>query len=158
MSEMVVIYLTVILFTVANNKYAIKIEYVHEAIARQRIVPTPSTSEYVAGMTDVRGKIYACIDIRGILFHERAEWSPNQIFLLTSVEDSLVSYIVDSVDSVIHIDGSKIESSMNKFMNAEEQTIDGVFYYENNLVPLLNMHRITEICNSNLDIEKEISS
>lgn len=127
----------VLLFKINNNDYAIDIAYVHEIIQRQRITPISSQKVYIAGVTDVRGKVYTCVDLSGVLFNKRGEWSKNQLFLLTSCNNNLISFIVDMADGVVNIDESEVMVSNMAFTN--NTALEGIFRHNNSLVGLLDV-------------------
>ena len=65
----------VMIFKVNNQFFGIDITYLHEVIKYQKITPIQDSGTYVAGVTDVRGKLYTCVDINGILYDKRSSWS-----------------------------------------------------------------------------------
>ena len=128
-----------LIFNINNNKYAINVDYIHEAIPRQKITPLAGASGAVAGVTEVRGTLYTCVDLSGLLFNVRGKWSEHQIFLLGAVDKTYVSMIVDSVSNVADLDMNTLDKSVLKFSDSKMNTVSGFFKYQDNLVSLLDM-------------------
>ena len=132
----------VMIFKVNNQFFGIDIKYLHEAIKRQKITPIQDSGNYVAGVTDVRGKLYTCVDINGILYDKRSSWSKDQLFLLTCCNNSLISFIVDSAENVVNIDDDSFDFSFKQM--TPNSSVEAVFRHENNLVSLLDVQNLHE--------------
>ena len=132
----------VMIFKVNNQFFGIDITYLHEVIKRQKITPIQDSGTYVAGVTDVRGKLYTCVDINGILYDKRSSWSKDQLFLLTCCNNSLISFIVDGAENVINIDDDSFDFSFKQMI--PNSSVEAVFRYNNNLVLLLDVQSLYE--------------
>ena len=132
----------VLIFNINNNKYAVDVSYIHEAILRQGMTPMAGMADFVAGETNVRGTLYTCVDLSSMLFGIRGKWSKTQIFLLASCDNSYVSMIVDSVDNVITINEKDIDTSMLQFVHDDTRLMDGIFRYKDNLVSLVDIKSV----------------
>lgn len=132
----------VMIFKVNNQFFGIDITYLHEVIKRQKITPIQDSGTYVAGVTDVRGKLYTCVDINGILYDKRSSWSKDQLFLLTCCNNSLISFIVDSALNVVNIDDDSFDFTFKQM--TPNSSVEAVFRYENNLVSLLDIQNLYE--------------
>lgn len=130
------------IFKVNNQFFGIDITYLHEVIKRQKITPIQSNNIYIAGITDIRGKIYTCVDISGVLYDKRSNWSKDQLFLLTYYNDSLIAFIIDNVESVINIDEDSFDFSFKQM--TPNNTVEAIFKYNNNLVSLLDVQSLYE--------------
>lgn len=124
----------VLIFTINGYKYAIENKYIDELIRRQKIQPMSSTSKYLAGCTNVRDTIYTCIDLCGVLFDKRANYSINQIFILTQ---SKIAYIVDTVETVVDLDISTVFKPSIIVPN-KKNTVIGYFKLNQDIVTFLN--------------------
>ncbi len=128
----------ILIFTINNNRYGLDISYIHEAIRRQKITPLAKAGVYVAGMTEVRGNIYTCVDLSGVLFDRQSNWSEQQIFLLTSNNDKLVAFIVDNAENVIEINEDDISKSALPLIATKNNTIQGIFRHNDDLISILD--------------------
>ena len=134
--------MVVMIFKVNNQFFGIDITYLHEVIKRQRITPIQSNNIHIAGITDIRGKIYTCVDISGVLYDKRSNWSKDQLFLLTYYNDSLIAFIIYNVESVINIDEDSFDFSFKQM--TPNNTVEAIFKYNNNLVSLLDVQSLYE--------------
>lgn len=132
----------VMIFKVNNQFFGIDIKYLHEVIKRQKITPIQDSGTYVAGVTDVRGKIYTCVDINGVLYDKRSNWSKDQLFLLTCCNGSLISFIVDGAEHVVNIDEDSFDFSFKQM--SPNSSVEAIFKYDNNLVSLLDVQYLYE--------------
>ena len=132
----------VMIFKVNNQLFGIDITYLHEVIKRQKITPIQDSGTYVVGVTDVRGKLYTCVDINGILYDKRSSWSKDQLFLLTCCNNSLISFIVDSAENVVDIDDDSFDFSFKQM--TPNSSVEAVFRYDNSLVSLLDVQYLYE--------------
>lgn len=132
----------VMIFKVNNQFFGIDIAYLHEVIKRQKITPIQDSGTYVAGVTDVRGRLYTCVDINGILYDKRSSWSKDQLFLLTCCNNSLISFIVDGAENVVNIDDDSFDFSFKQMI--PNSSVEAVFRYNNNLVSLLDVQSLYE--------------
>lgn len=132
----------VMIFKVNNQFFGIDITYLHEVIKRQKITPIQDSGTYVAGVTDVRGKLYTCVDTNGILYDKRSSWSKDQLFLLTCCNNSLISFIVDGAENVVNIDDDSFDFSFKQMIL--NSSVEAVFRYNNNLVSLLDVQYLYE--------------
>lgn len=130
------------IFKVNNQFFGIDITYLHEVIKRQRITPIQSNNIHIAGITDIRGKIYTCVDISGVLYDKRSSWSKDQLFLLTYYNDSLIAFIIDNVENVINIDEDSFDFSFKQM--TPNNTVEAIFKYDNNFVSLLDVQSLYE--------------
>ena len=134
--------MVVMIFKVNNQFFGIDITYLHEVIKRQRITPIQSNNIHIAGITDIRGKIYTCVDISGVLYDKRSSWSKDQLFLLTYYNDSLIAFIIDNVENVINIDEDSFDFSFKQM--TPNNTVEAIFKYDNNFVSLLDVQSLYE--------------
>lgn len=135
--------MVVVVFKINGNLYALDIKYVHEVIARQRIVPIPDASAFVAGMTNVRGRLYTCVDLCNVLFNVRSTWSESQLFLLTSNGEDNVSFIIDGIETVKEFDDSSCITK--RIFGSKTEIYNSYIYYNEKMVLLLNVEKLYEL-------------
>ena len=132
----------VMIFKVNNQFFGIDIAYLHEVIKRQKITPIQDSDSCVAGVTDIRGRLYTCVDINELLYDKRSNWSKDQLFLLTYCNDSLISFIVDGAEHVVNIDEDSLDFSFKKM--SPNSSVEAIFKYNNSLVSLLDIQYLYE--------------
>lgn len=132
----------VMIFKANNQFFGIDVTYLHEVVKRQKITPIQGSGTYVAGITDVRGKLYTSIDISGVLYDKRSNWSKEQLFLLTCYNGNLISFIVDSAELVVNVDEDSFDFSFKQM--SPNSSVKAIFKYDNNLVSLLDIQQLYE--------------
>lgn len=130
----------VLIFKLNNFYYGFETLYIDEVAKRQPLVNLARSNDCVAGLANVRGKIYTCIDLCEVLFNTRAKWSKDQYFLLTSHGGRLHSYIVDEVVGVHDID--KIRG---KALGYNSVAVRGLCVEKDNLITILSIEGVNSI-------------
>lgn len=145
----------VMVFKINGNYYGLDTEFIDEIILRQSLVPAPCGNSCVAGLTDVRGNIYTCIDLCNVLFNIRSSWSKNQKFLLTSLDNLLIAYIVDEAVGVYDTDASPVSS--NFVMGMDTNLVVGFTEFRDTLLTLLNLDGVNKISGLRLKQSSRVS-
>lgn len=135
--------MVVVIFKINGNLYALDIKCVHEVIARQRITSIPDASAFVAGITNVRGRLYTCVDLCNVLFDVRSTWSESQLFLLTSNGKDNVSFIIDGIETVIEFDDSSFITK--RIFGSKTEIYNSYIYYKGKMVLLLNIKELYKL-------------
>ena len=139
----------VMIFELQGQLFAINIEYLHEIVKRQKITTVSSSNTYIAGVTDIRGSIYTCVDTNGILFDKRSEWSPNQLFLLTSYNDTLIAFIVDNAKAISTLKEDDLDYSFKSM--SPNTVVEAMFKYEDTIVSLVSIHKVYDILSKDIN-------
>jgi purine-binding chemotaxis protein CheW len=66
----------------AGRRYAVETAIVREVFAVREVTPLPTAPDSVLGITNVRGKIVAVLDLRAVLGHARVRHASGQIIIV----------------------------------------------------------------------------
>jgi purine-binding chemotaxis protein CheW len=127
----------VVIFQLANERYAIDIRAVQEIVRMQTITPVPEAANWVEGVTNLRGRVVPVLDLRRRCGVPSAEHTPDTRIMVVCVEDGLVGLIVDGVSEVFRIPGAQIEEPGKLVRMAGNGYLRGIAKLENGLVSLL---------------------
>lgn len=95
-------------FLINGEHYAFPIEGVQEIISVPKIVPVPEFPDYSKGIVNVRGTIIPIIDTR-LRFHmQEIEYGSRTCIITIKCRNTIVGFIVDTVESVTNISGRDI--------------------------------------------------
>lgn len=97
-------------FKLQNNSYAVGIEYVREINRMSEISAVPEAPDFVAGVMNLRGKVITVIDLRKRLQMPVVEVTKETCVVVVETEMGHVGVIVDSVQAVIQLQESQIDS------------------------------------------------
>lgn len=85
---------------IEEERYALKIDAIHEIIKMQAITVLPNTLNYIKGVINLRGKIVTILSLRGRFgFPEQAPTKTTRIVVVTSGDD-MIGIVVDRVNQV----------------------------------------------------------
>jgi len=127
-----------IVFSVANNKYAINIENVQRIIQAVELTSIPNSHELVDGMMPYENSVIKVLNFRkliGLPPHEEESESSeesSQKFLFYENSDKNFAIKVDYIDDIAHLNESEImnadeDSNISEFLKlAGVLDIDGV--------------------------------
>jgi purine-binding chemotaxis protein CheW len=131
----------IVIFRSGAGSFGIDIGIVQEIVLMLEITPIPGGASYVAGMTDLRGRVIpvaAFTDLLGIATSPRTD---NTRILVVESASGHLGLIVDAVSEVMVVDGSMIEDARS-LGSREHDFIVGVAKLEDQLVSLVDVPRL----------------
>jgi purine-binding chemotaxis protein CheW len=138
----------IVIFRAGAGSFGIDIGIVQEIVLMQDITPIPGGASYVAGMTDLRGRVIpvaAFTDLLGVAPSPRGD--DTRILVVESAGGHL-GLIVDAVSEVMVVDGSLIEDA-SSLGSREHDFIVGVAKLEEHLVSLVDVPRLLAAADRN---------
>ncbi|MBR4330104.1 MAG: purine-binding chemotaxis protein CheW, partial [Candidatus Riflebacteria bacterium] len=133
-----------ITFMLAGETYALEIQQVETIINLTNITRVPKAPSHIDGVINLRGEIIPVINTRRRLKLSEGERSPlNQIIILSFDEEKVkAGFLVDSVKEVIRLPETSIEPPTRVSESVDIEYLRGVGKIDNNIIILLNAHRI----------------
>ena len=138
----------IVIFRSGAGSFGIDIGIVQEIVLMLEITPIPGGAPYVAGMTDLRGRVIpvaAFTDLLGIAASPRTD--DTRILVVESAGGHL-GLIVDAVSEVMVVDGGLIEDA-SALGSREHDFIVGVAKLEEQLVSLVDVPRLLAAADRN---------
>lgn len=86
-----------------DEVYAIEMQVVKEVIRYKSVTPVPQVPEYVAGVMNVRGTIFAVIDMRKRLKKSDREDFERCCIIIIEAEDDQIGLLVDDIADIAYI-------------------------------------------------------
>jgi purine-binding chemotaxis protein CheW len=127
----------VVVFTLAEEQYALPIKQVQEIIRYAAPRSVASTQPYVRGVLSLRGRIVPIHDLAAQL-GVASELSENTKIMIVENQTETAGVIVDDVDEILTIDGQQLEAAPG----ADSALIDSIAKIGERLVVLLNASAI----------------
>lgn len=128
-------------FIIDNEYYAFPISGVQEIIPVPRIIGVPEFPAYAKGIINVRGSVIPIIDTR-LRFHmPEAAYTSRTCIVTINCKDTVVGFIVDTVDSVVQIRNSEIMPPPGLTTKRTEY-INGVVKKNEDIIMLLDNERM----------------
>ncbi len=128
-------------FIINGEYYAFPISGVQEIISVPRITGVPEFPPYAKGIINVRGSVIPIIDTR-LRFHmPEAAYTDRTCIVTISCKETVVGFVVDTVDSVVQIKNSEIMPPPGLTAKRTEY-INGVVKKNEDIIMLLDNERM----------------
>ena len=121
--------------------FGIDINLVQEIVLMQEITKVPGSAEYIAGMTDLRGRVVPVAEFATLLEQEPSERTDETRILVVEHGGGHIGLIVDAVTEVMMVAGDKIEDATT-LGTQDHEFIVAVAKLDDHLVSLVDMRRI----------------
>ena len=134
--------------TLDHEIFSLPVSVIHEILRVSNITKVPHAPEPVRGVTNMRGRVLPVVDLRVRLGMEAVEQDNASRILVVESKKRLIGLLVDSVQQVIRLSTKGVEPLNPDVMTAQADYISGVFYFQDNLIFLLQVDRLLSINNS----------
>ncbi len=124
-------------FTIGEVNYGVPVEQVKEVRDMQAVTPVPGSSQYVEGVTNLRGQIITVMDLRKRLGLPQKEGAGEKIIII-DLGKHAIGVVVDSVTEVSTIHGPDIEKN-TEVAACLDESILGVGKQGNRLTIILDI-------------------
>lgn len=96
-------------FNIGAEEFAVDILSVQEIRSYEPPVPIPKTAPHLLGVFHLRGLVMPMVNLRHCLGYPSAQFSDVTALIVLNVYQRLIGIVVDSVSSVLTIDGKDIQ-------------------------------------------------
>lgn len=136
--------LQIIVFEIQGNRYGIDIKYISSIVKARNynIITLPNYSEYIKGITNVRGKVYPVVSMRKKFGFDEIPITADTKLVLIRINDYDLAIIVDEVTDILKLDEEDLMDSLN--VRRENEHIAYITQVEGELVIGLNISTIFE--------------
>ena len=132
--------LHVVVFTLANECFALPVMQVREILRMQDITPLPKAPPFVTGVVTVRGRVLAVVDVRKRFELEEAQQSEARRIIIVRLPKVLVGLIVDGVEAVIAVPRETIQEAPEVVSGLlGKQYLSGIAQVGTRLILFLNV-------------------
>jgi purine-binding chemotaxis protein CheW len=127
-------------FAIAGERYAIRIQDIHEIIKIQDITHIPNVMPHVKGVINLRGSIVPVISLRGLFGVYEDEYSKSTRIVVVNNKADTVGIIVDRVNKVATF--SEIQPPPEHIGGISGSYFVGIGLVENGLVGILKVDEV----------------
>jgi purine-binding chemotaxis protein CheW len=137
----------ILTFHLSKEDFAFRISQLHEIIRFQRITKVPKTSDFVLGITSLRGKTIPVIDLKQKLFLTDKVSFKNRDSKILIIKGSKgpIGVAVDKVVGVVNIPKSELLPPPSHLSETELRFIDGIAIVDKRFVSIINMEEATAL-------------
>ena len=129
-------------FSLGNESFALQITEVKEVIAPPVTSPVPFTPGYFLGISNLRGQILSIIDLRSKLNIEPRQNNHESAAIIVDLTFCQMGVIVDSIDSVVQINGDEISAPPKTEDLQRSIFVTGIYKSDGLLTLLLDIKKI----------------
>jgi purine-binding chemotaxis protein CheW len=129
-------------FMLDREEFGLPITRVREVIRVGEITRVPQAPPYVRGVTNLRGRILAVVEIRSRLGLPAAEVSPASRIVVVDVMSRALGLLVDRVSQVTKVPVESVAPVPEEIASAEADYVTGVARRDSRLIILLDLDRV----------------
>ena len=133
-----------VIFKLNNEDFGLDIMNVNEIIRMQPLTAMPNTSNYVRGVTNIRGKVIPIISLNSLLNMEESTEDDKTRIIVVSIGEKMYGFKVDSVSEIIKIEDEQIEKQEVIGEDKNDNYIFGIAKIDDRLVKLIDLEKIIQ--------------
>ncbi|MBM7623355.1 chemotaxis protein CheW [Sporohalobacter salinus] len=130
-----------IVFNLGGEEFGVKITRIQEIIRMKEITELPNSSEFMAGIINLRGDIISVIDLRSKFAITQEETKKTRI-IIVEMDDQDVGLIVDSVSEVLRISSEDIEDAPDRVAGIRQEYLKGIGKIDDRIIILLALDKL----------------
>jgi len=131
-----------VVFELGNENYGVNIASVESIIKMQAITKIPHSKDFVAGVTNLRGKVLPVVELRKRFGLPEGEAGKNNRIIIISVNEIEVGMIVDGVSEVLTIQEENVVPTPPITATIDSSFITGIAKVEQRLIILLDLGKV----------------
>ena len=129
-------------FTLDREEYGIPVTQVREVIRVNGITRVPQVPAHVRGVTNLRGRILAVVEIRTRLGLTEAVATPSSRIVVVEVRGRVLGLLVDRVSQVTKVPVDSVVPPPEEVVTAETDFLTGVARWDSRLIMLLDLDKV----------------
>ena len=134
--------LQLVSFHVGDEEFAIDILGVQEIIRMVELTPVPNAPHFVEGVINLRGKVIPIIDLRARFGLPSVDRTKETRIIVVEIVNTVLGFIVDSVEEVLRLPESLIETSPATGRGGSGEFHKGIGRVNGRLLMLLDLGQI----------------
>ena len=134
--------LQLVSFHVGDEEFAIDILGVQEIIRMVELTAVPNAPYFVEGVINLRGKVIPILDLRSRFGLPPTDRTKNTRIIVVEIHKTVLGFIVDSVEEVLRLPESLIETPPNTGRGGSAEFHKGIGRVNGRLLMLLDLGQI----------------
>ncbi|WP_339227290.1 chemotaxis protein CheW [Oceanobacillus sp. FSL K6-2867] len=144
-----------IVFKLNDQSFGVAVQQIISIERLQEITAIPRTSEFIKGVTELRGETTPIIDLKERLMLAESDTTNDTRILVVSIQGMQIGLIVDAATEVVDIDENQIQAAPKLIAGIQETFLKGVAKVDKHLLILLDLDRIVDLNETN-ELEEAI--
>jgi len=121
--------LELVVFSIADERYAIELSRVREVMLPQPVIPAPQTPRWIAGVMSYRGRVLAVVDLRHFAGEgdprEEAEAQRRRV-VVVEAPGMLFGLLIDTLEGVIRADPTPVRARADNGPETRPSFVSGM--------------------------------
>ena len=130
-----------ILFTIAQEHFALPLNYVQEVLKVPYIVKVPCAPPAILGIMNLNGVIVSVSSVHHIFDLPQSETTAMSRVIVTKNLKFQTGLLVDSIKCVMKVKQEDVQPPLTTLSTTTAECLEGEFYVNDDLVILLDMER-----------------
>ncbi|UCH34028.1 MAG: purine-binding chemotaxis protein CheW [Armatimonadota bacterium] len=135
--------LALVTFRLGNESYAVPADHARGIIARQAIVPIPSTPPHVLGVTSFRGEILPVFDLKVMLGLSQQPATPEYFVIARPGADS-AALGCDSCPDIVQVLADDIKPPRSTMASPTAHYLQGHVVVRGGLIGVLDVNKVLQ--------------
>lgn len=134
-------YITVVIFAIGGEEYAIDVKYVLQTQKLRYIAKMPSTPDFIAGIMNMGGSMLPVIDLRVLMGFKAEIKNENPIFIM-DVNGNRMGALVDEIKDVIFIPKRDVKPPLESISEGKRLYTYGEAFFDNKMIVILKAEEL----------------
>ncbi len=134
--------LHLVTFTLDREEFGVPIGQVREVIRVAEVTRVPQARRHVRGVTNLRGRILAVVEIRTRMGLTPAEITPRSRIIVVGVHERTLGILVDGVSQVVKVPANTVAPAPEEVLSSNADYITGVARRDSRLIILLDLEKL----------------
>jgi purine-binding chemotaxis protein CheW len=134
--------LQLVTFALDGEEFGVPIVQVREVVRVGEITRVPQARQHVRGVTNLRGRILAVVEIRTRMGLKPAEVTPRSRIVVVGVHDRTLGILVDRVGQVVKLPAATVSPAPDEVLSLNADYIAGVARWNSRLIILLDLEKV----------------
>ncbi len=134
-----------VVFTLADESYAVDIATVQEILRMQHITKVPRAPEFVEGVSNLRGRVIPVVDLRKRFGLPVTEHGNATRIVVVEINGQTIGIIVDGVSEVLRIQSDAIEPPSPVVTTIDSEYLRGIAKVDDRLIILLSLDKVLSV-------------
>lgn len=142
---------SILLFRIAEEWYAVKVQDVREIFQEYAVTIIPCVPDYILGVVNVRGEILSITDPARLMRigHIEIVGDIHPPAVVVASGDVVTGLVVDEIGDIVEIPNEAIEPPVSIIDRSQAEFIAGSVHLEGQMIGLIGIERVLEPVVSN---------